>query len=145
MHLVQDGGYRTLGYNDLSSWIYKSQFFLEAYKLSETKAFFPLKMVWSPFKDVDYRTSPYSAFYSKLCSWSRMLGIGVFGDKWSDNRTCFCQNETISVLLPTGVEKYPYLQKIGMQERMTSFRGLVPILETMQKMMAFRTTDILTS
>ena len=42
--------------------------FLKAYKTSETKGFFPLRMVLLPWQNAEYRTSPYDAFYSTLRS-----------------------------------------------------------------------------
>ena len=32
--------------------------FLKAYKTSETKRFFPPRMIWSPWQNAEYRTSP---------------------------------------------------------------------------------------
>ena len=55
-------------YNELSWCSNKNFFIIEGKQNFRNKTIFTLRMVWSPWQNAEYRTSPYNAFYSILRS-----------------------------------------------------------------------------
>ena len=124
-------------------------FFLKAYKTSETKVFFPNEWFGYPDKMQTTELPQYDAFYSKLRS------CNLLEAKYTDYVNLFksgliTEKPVVKSKLikphPTGIENYPYLQQIRKQEQKSSFKDLlrwynnkdvVPTLEEMQKVIAF--------
>ena len=123
--------------------------FLKAYKTSETKRFFPYEWFDHPNRMQNTELPPYDAFYSKLRSCNTLEAENTnYVNLLKNGLTT--EQAVIKLKLsrppPNGIEKYHYLQQIWKQEQMTSFKGIlrwynnkdvVPILEAMQKMIAF--------
>ena len=123
--------------------------FLKAYKTSETKGFFPYEGFDHPDKMHNTEFPPYDAFYSKLRSCNALEA--EYTDSVNLLKSGLTTERAVVKLKllkppPTGIENYQYLQQIWKQEQMCSFKDflrwynkkdVVPILEAMQKMIAF--------
>ena len=123
--------------------------FLMAYKTSETKRFFPYEWFDHPDKMQNTELPPYDAFYSKIRSCNSLEAkytdyVNLLKSKLTTEQAVI--KLKLSKPPPTGIEDYQYLQKIWKQEQMMSFKDflrwfnnkdVVPILEAMQKMIAF--------
>ena len=120
--------------------------FFNAHKTSETRRFFPYKMLDHPDKMQYPELLPYDALYSKrrCCNpleaeytdYVSLLKSGLTTEQ-------AVVNLRLSKPPPTDIENYEYLQQIWKQEQMSSFRDflrwynnkeVVPTLEAMQKM-----------
>ena len=123
--------------------------FLKAYKTSETKGFFPYEWFDHPDKLQNPELPPYDAFYSKLRSCNPLETeytdyVNLLKSGLSTEKAVI--KLKLSKRPPNGIENYHYLQQIWKQEQMSSFKDflrwynnkdVVPILEAMQKMIAF--------
>ena len=123
--------------------------FLKAYKISETKGFFPYEWFDHPDKMQNAELPPYDAFYSKLRSFNQLeTECTDYVNLLKSGLTT--EQAVIKLKLskppPTGIENYHYLQQIWNQEQMSSFKDfsrwynnkdVVPTLEARQKMIAF--------
>ena len=124
-------------------------FFLKAYKTSETKRFFLCDRFDQLDKMQNTEIPPYDAFYSKLRSCNPLEV--EYTDYVNLLKSGLTKEQTVVELKlskapPTGIENYQYLQQIWKQEQMSSFKDflrwynnkdVVPTLEAIQKMMAF--------
>ena len=128
--------------------------FLEAYKASKTKRFFPYE--WFDHLDKLQKTKlpPYVAFYSKFRSCNPLEAEYTHYVNQLKNgltREQAVVRLKLSKPPPTGIENNQYLQQIWEQEQMSSFKDflrwynnkdVVPNLQAMQKMIAFYRTKI---
>ena len=123
--------------------------FLKAYKTAETKGYFPYEWFDCPQKMNNSELPPYDAFFSKLRNVNRLE------KDYSDYQNLFGSGlkteEALSKMKlskppPSGEENYQYLLDIWNHENMCTFKDflrwynnkdVVPILEAMQKMLAF--------
>ena len=62
VYLVQIWWYSAIGFNELSWWSNKPWFNLEGIQNFRNKRILPLRMVWSPWQNAEYRTSPIWRF-----------------------------------------------------------------------------------
>ena len=123
--------------------------FLKAYKTSETKGIFPYKWFDHPDKMQNTEFPPYDAFYTKLrcCNPLEVEYTDYIILRISGLTT---EKAVVELKLkkppPTGIETYQYLQQLWKQEQMRSFKeflrwcsnkDVVPILEAIQKTIAF--------
>ena len=114
-------------------------------------------MVWSPWQNTEYRTSPIWRFYSKLHScnppetdytdYVNLLKSGLTTER-------VVVKLELSKPPPTGNENYQYLQQKWKQEQMSSGKAItdffrwyskkdvVPTLKAMEKWLLFTTTKI---
>ena len=123
--------------------------FLEAYKTSETKRFFPYEWFDHPDKILDTELPSYDAFYSKLRSCSPLEAeyteyVNLFKSGLTTEQAVI--KLKLSKPPPTGIENYQYLQQICKQEQKSSStdflrwynnKEVVPTLEAMQKLIYF--------
>ena len=123
--------------------------FLKAYKTSETKGFFPYEWFDCPQKMNNSELPPYDAFFSKL------RNVNPLENDYSDYQkllSCGLKTEEalskmkLSKPPPSGEENYQYLLDIWNHENMCTYKhflrwcnnkDVVPTLEAMQKMVAF--------
>ena len=123
--------------------------FLRAYKTSETKGFLPYEWFDRPQKMNNSELPPYDTLFSKL------RNVNPLENDHSDYQkllSCRLKPEEalskkkLSKPPPTGEENYQYLLEICNHEKMCTFKDflrwynkkdVVPILEAMQKMLAF--------
>ena len=134
-------------------------FFLKAYKTSETKGFFPYELFDYPDKMQITEFPPYDAFYSKLRSCNSLeTAYTDYVNLLKSGLTT--EQAVVKLKLPkpplTGIENYHYLQQIWKQEQMSSFKDfsrccnnkyVLPTLEAMRKTIAFyhdKDIDLLT-
>ena len=122
--------------------------FLNAYKTSETKGFFPYEKFGHPNKMQNTELPPYDGFHSKL--------EAKYTDYVNLLKSGFTTEEAVVKLklskpLPTGIENYQYLQQIWKQEqnelnqrllRWYNSKDVVPTLEAMKKRLFFTMTKI---
>ena len=102
--------------------------FLKAYKTSETKRFFPYEWFDHPDKKQKTKLPPYDAFYSKLRSCNPLESeytdyVSLFKSASTTEQAVI--NLQLLKLPPTGIEIYHYLQQIGKQEQMSSFKDFL--------------------
>ena len=123
--------------------------FLKAYKISQTKGFFPYEWFDHPDKMQNTELPPYDAFYSKLRSCNPLEA--EYTDYVNLLKSGLTTEQAVVKLKlskppPTGIENYQYLQQIWKQEQMSSFKDflswynkkdVVPTLEAVQKTIAF--------
>ena len=123
--------------------------FLEAYKTSEPKRFFPDEWFDHPVKMQNTEFPPYHAFYSKLRSCNPLEAentdyVNLLTRGLSTEQAVVKLN--LSEPPPTGIENYQYLQQIKKQEQMSPFKDFLrrynkkddmPTLEATQKMIGF--------
>ena len=86
--------------------------FMKAYKKFRNKRIFPLRMVWSPRQNAEYRTSPYDAFYSKL--WNCNALEAEYTDYVNLLKSGLTTEQAVvkfklSKTPPAGIESYQYL------------------------------------
>ena len=124
-------------------------FFLKAYKISETKRFFPHEKFDHTDKKQNTELPPYEAFYSKLRSCNPLESEYTdYVNLWKNGLTTepAVVKMKLLKLLPPGIENYYYLQQIWKQQQMSSFKeflrwynnkDVLPILEAMQELIAF--------
>ena len=96
-------------------------FFLKAYKASETKGFFPENGLIILKKLQNTELPPYDAFYNKLCSCDPLEA--EYTDDVDLLRSGLSTEQTVIILKlpkppPTVIENYQYLQQIWKQEQM---------------------------
>ena len=106
-------------------------------------------MVWSPWQNAEYRTSPIWCLFSKLRSCNPLEA--EYTDYVNLLKSGLTTEQAVVKLKlskqpPTGIENYQYLQQIWKQEQMSPFKAflhwynnkdVVLTLEAMQKMIAF--------
>ena len=127
--------------------------FLKANKTSETKWFFPYDSFDYPDKIQNAELPSYDAFYSKLRSCKTEYTLETeythYVDRFKSGLTTgqAVINLKLSKPPPTGIENFQYLQQTWKKEQLSSFqdflqwydrKDIVPILEAMQKLMAFQ-------
>ena len=119
------------------------------FKYAETKKSLPLRLVWSPWQNAEYKTSPVWCLDSKLRSCKPLEAehneyFNILKNGLTTELAVV--KLKISKPPPTGVENYQYLQYIWKQQQMSSFKDffswynkkdVVPTFEAMQKMIAF--------
>ena len=123
--------------------------FLKAYKTAETRSFFPYEWFDCPQKINNSELPPYDAFFSKH------RNVNLLEKDYSDYQNLLSSGlkteEALSKMKfskpsPSGEENYQFLLDIWNQENMGTFKDflrwynnkdVVPILEAMQKMLAF--------
>ena len=103
-------------------------FFLKAYKTSETKRFSPYEWFDHPDKKKNTELPPYDAFYSKFCSCNPLeAGYTDYVNLLKSGLTT--EQAIIKLKLskptPTGIEIYQYLQQIWKQKQMSSFKDFL--------------------
>ena len=123
--------------------------FLEAYKTSETKGFFPYEWFDYPQKINNIELPPYDAFFSKLrnvnplekdhSDYQKLLSCGLKTEE-------ALSKMKLSKPPPSGEENYQYLPDVWIHEKMCTFKDflrwynnndVVPTLEAMQKLLVF--------
>ena len=123
--------------------------FLKAYKTAETRGFFPYEWFDCPQKMINSELPPYDAFFSKLrnvnpldkdySDYQNLLGSGLKTEE-------ALSKMKLSKPPPSGEENYQSLLDIWNLENMCTYKDflrwynnkdVVPILEAMQKMLAF--------
>ena len=123
--------------------------FLKAYKIAETKGFFPYEWFVCLQKMNNSELPPYDAFFSKLrnvnslekdySDYQNLLGSGLKTEE-------ALSKMKLSKPPPSGEENYQYLLDIWSHENMCTFKDfsrwynnkdVVPTLEAMQKILAF--------
>ena len=135
---------------DILSWrSNKPWLILEGIRNFRNQKIFPLRMAWSHWQIAENRVPPYDAFYSKLRSCNPIEA--EYTDYVNLLKSGFTTEQAVAKLKPskpppTGIENYQNLQQIWKQQQMSSFKDIlrwfnnkdvVPILEAMQKMIAF--------
>ena len=123
--------------------------FLKAYKMSETKGYFPYEWFDCPEKQNDTQLPPYESFFNKLrnsnplesdyTEYEKLLKSGLSPE-------FVLSKMRLSQPPLTGRQIYEYIVKIWDTEKMPMFKNflrwynnkdVVPTLEAMQKMIAF--------
>ena len=103
-------------------------YFLKAYKTSETKGFFPYEWFDSPEKLDAIFLPPYDCFFSKLRNYNPLEK--EFNDFTKLLNSGFSQQESSKKLRlenvpPSGIDNYKYLKVVWEREQMTTFRDFV--------------------
>ena len=117
-------------------------FFLKAYKASETKGFFPENGLIILKKVQNTELPPYDAFYSKLCSCDPLEA--EYTDYVDLLRSGLSTEQTVIILKlpkprPRVIENYQYLQQIWKQEQISSFKDFLlwynkDVVRTLEKL-----------
>ena len=124
-------------------------FFLKAYKASETKGFFPYEWFDNPDKFDFPELPPYEAFFSKLRNNNPLDKDFIDYEKL--RKSGFDEQQALKKLQirnvpPSGLDNYNYLQETWKKNGMKVFKVFLksynkkyvdPTLEAMQKMIQF--------
>ena len=108
-------------------------FFLKAYKASETKGFFPYEWFDSPDKLESEELPPYEAFFSKMRNNNPL--DKDFKDYQNLKSSGLDEQQALKKLqiksVPaSGWDNYKYLQEIWQKHGMTTFKGFFAVVTT---------------
>ena len=141
--------YSAIGYIELSWRSNQPWFILEGTQNFRNKRMFPLRMVWSPWENAEYRTSPYDVFYSELRSRNPLEAqyldyLNLLKSGLTTEQAVIKLKLSKPTLL--GMRIINTFNKFESRKKKRSFKDFlrwcnekdgVPTLEAMQKMIAF--------